>query len=114
MTTKKSRDDDSAEAVKVDVADAKERLGNIEAALLSPDRLGQLIIPALKDSVQLRKQIAETFLEIMDDYDNRKELEKIIGKIDRRILVRWGKYLTAFVVGAATVLAAIFGYIAIT
>ncbi len=77
------RDDDSLNAATVAINDAQTRISNIEAALTKPDQLGELVGEAVKHSNPLKKELKSVMFELLDDYDNRKQLEKIISKIDR-------------------------------
>jgi hypothetical protein len=73
-----------------------------------------MIADSVEKSSPLRKQLSSVIIELLNDHDTRVQFKKVIAKIDREMFWRWGKYILAFIVGAATVLAAIFGYIAIT
>lgn len=106
------RDDDSIDAATI-ATDAQTRVSQIETALLNPTQLGTLVAAAVKDSVELKKQLSVTTLEFLDDYDNRKALEKIIKKIDRDLLFRWGKKVGGIILWIATVIGAVFAYVAI-
>src|ERR1700693_5033971 len=97
-----ARDDDSANAVQVDLDNAKQRLANIETPSTSPDQLGQLIANAVANSTPLRRELGKVLIELFGDHDTREEVKKVFSKIDREIFWRWAKYVTAFVVGGAT------------
>lgn len=114
MTTKSSkRDDDSIDAATI-ATDAHTRINEITDALTNPDRLGELINNAFQNSSKFRKEHTKVMMEFLDDYDNRKELERIIYKVYRSVFYRWFKYIAVFIVGAATVLGTILAYVALT
>jgi hypothetical protein len=110
---KKQRDDDSLNAATVAINDVQSRVGQIETALTTPDQLGQLIANAVEKSSPLRKQLSGVIIELLDDHDTRKRVKTVLAKIDREEFWRWGKYIGAFLVWLATIVGAIFAYIAI-
>lgn len=111
---KKPRDDDSLNAATVAINDVQTRVSQIETALTTPDQLGQLIANAVEKSSPLRKQLSGVIIELLDDHDTRKEVKKVLAKIDRESLWQWGKYVLAAIAWVATVVAAIIAYAAWT
>lgn len=87
----KKRDDDSLNAATAAIDSAQTRISQIENALTSPDQLGQLASEAVKHSTILRKELKNVMFELLDDYDNRKQLEAVIAKIDRAWLASFAK-----------------------
>lgn len=108
-----NRDDDSLQAAQVDINGAKARITKIESILNNPDKLAELLAESVKKSSVLRKTLSDAMLELFNDHDTRIELKKILLKIDRESLWRWGKYVAGGLVWLATVVAAIFAYVQI-
>ena len=107
-----SREDDSANAVRVELDTTKQRLDSVEAKLKSPDELGKLVAAAAKNSTPFRKELAKIFIEMYDDYDTRKKLEGLINKVDRSMAWRALKFLGAVIIGVAAIVAAVFAILA--
>lgn len=94
--------------------DVQKRVSTIEEDLKNADLLGKKMSKAIDNSTPLRKSLGNLLIELLSDHDAKDGLSALIKKIDRERLVQLAKYGGAFLVGAATVLATIFGYTAIT
>jgi len=108
-----SRDDDSLNAATVKINDAQTRIAEIENKLSNPDQLSRILAPAYENSSLLRNELAKIMLGIMDDYDTRKEIEKILLKIDRDVFLRFIKFVFSVLVGIAAICGSIFAYMAV-